>query len=87
MSSWPRYRNCKNEVNSQNDSRELKDAESVFSGHLSHVPVNLRYFLFLRIHKDCSAAKEIRSLILEYAWKIGKHFSNVLNSWDVPVAG
>ena len=36
LNSLPRYRNCTNEINCMNDSKVLKDAESVRSGH-SHV--------------------------------------------------
>ena len=41
-------------------------------------PVSLRHFLFLLTKEDCWAAPEIRSLIYEYAWYIGKHFCQFL---------
>ena len=47
-----RVQELQNEVNCMNDSRDLKDAESVRNG-LSHVPVNRRYFHFIVILGDC----------------------------------
>ena len=43
LNSLARYRNCKNEINCMNDSRDFQDAESVRSGH-SHVTSQLVSF-------------------------------------------
>ena len=53
-----------NEINCMNDSKEFKDAESVRSGQLSHVPSKLALFPLPLTQEDCSAAPEIRSLKL-----------------------
>ena len=71
ISSWPRYRNCTiHEINCMNDSREFRDAESVRSGQISHVPCEPAFFPLLAAEpRQKSAAWN-----LECAWYFGKRF-------------
>ena len=45
-----------NEVNCMNDSRDFQDAESVRSGHIPTLPVNLRLSHLIQFLEECWAA-------------------------------
>ena len=70
----PRYGNCKMRAVVWMIQENLRMSKQYVVDNYLMFPVNLCYFLFLLTQEECWAAPEIRSLIHEYAWYIGKHF-------------
>ena len=70
----PRYRNCKMRAVVWMIQENLRMSNQYAVDNYLMFPVNLCYFLFLLTQEECWAASEIRSLVYEYAWYIGKHF-------------
>ena len=59
-----KIQDLQNEINCMSDSRDFKDAESVHSGPLSHVPNTPASFPLPTYSLDCWTALQIRSLML-----------------------